>query len=69
MKYPDCEIHRMPQRTPEWFSIRRGILGIRVSGGKLMAQWELVADYVRKPALRTETGKVTPKGISEVSIS
>lgn len=26
MKYPACEIHRMPQRTPEWFAIRRGIL-------------------------------------------
>jgi len=46
-------------------SIRRGILGIRVSGGKLMAQWELVADYVRKPVLSTETGKVTPKAKPE----
>lgn len=26
MNYPHCEIHRMPQRSLEWYSIRRGIL-------------------------------------------
>ena len=46
-------------------SIRRGILGIRVSGGKLMAQWELVAAHIRKPVLATEKGTVTPKAKSE----
>lgn len=46
-------------------SIRRGILGIRVSGGRLIAQWELVAEYVRKPNPSTEAGKVTPKAKTE----
>jgi putative phage-type endonuclease len=26
MKYPDCQIHRIPQRSPEWFALRRGVL-------------------------------------------
>jgi putative phage-type endonuclease len=26
MNYPDCQIHRIPQRTPEWFALRRGVL-------------------------------------------
>lgn len=46
-------------------SIRRGLLGIRVSGGKLMAQWQLVAPYVLKPVLSSEMGTVTPKAKSE----
>ena len=44
-------------------SIRRGLLGIRVSGANLMAQWELVAPYVNKPVLDTEVGTVTPKAL------
>lgn len=26
MNYPDCEIHRIPQRSPEWYALRRGVL-------------------------------------------
>jgi hypothetical protein len=26
MKFPDCDIHHMPQRSDEWFAARRGLL-------------------------------------------
>ncbi len=26
MNFPDCSLHHCEQRTPEWFSLRRGIL-------------------------------------------
>jgi len=40
-------------------SIRRGILGIRISGSRLMHSWEAVAPFVRAPDAVVERGTVT----------
>ena len=44
-------------------SIRRGVIGIRVSGTRLMAEWDQVAKYVKPPEAKAgELGRVTPRG-------
>jgi len=50
-------------------SIRRGILGIRISGSRLMEAWEAVAPYVRVPEVVSEHGKVTPQARLERPLS
>jgi hypothetical protein len=43
-------------------SIRRGVIGIRISGTRLMAEWDQVAKYVKPPESRAgEVGRVTPR--------
>ena len=43
-------------------SIRRGVIGIRLSGTCLMSEWDQVAKYVRPPASKAgEVGRVTPR--------
>lgn len=47
-------------------SIRRGVIGIRLSGTCLMAEWEQVAKYVRPPESKAgEVGRVTPRTNAE----
>ena len=41
-------------------SIRRGVLGIRISGSRLIHSWEAVAPFVRPPEARVDRGTVTP---------
>jgi hypothetical protein len=41
-------------------SIRRGVLGIRITGTRLLAEWHKVAAYVKAPDY-LEKGTVTPK--------
>jgi len=41
-------------------SIRRGVLGIRITGTRLLAEWHKVAEYVKEPDYLAK-GTVTPK--------
>jgi putative phage-type endonuclease len=38
MNFPDCEIHHMPQRSPEWFDIRAGVLTASMVGAWIMSE-------------------------------
>lgn len=47
-------------------SIRRGLVGIRISGTRLTSEWDQVAKYVRPPASKAgEVGRVTPRNSVE----
>ncbi len=47
-------------------SIRRGVVGIRISGTRLMSEWDQVAKYVKPPESKAgELGRVTPRTTSE----
>jgi hypothetical protein len=47
-------------------SIRRGVVGIRISGTRLMSEWDQVARYVKPPeSTAGERGRVTPRATGE----
>jgi hypothetical protein len=47
-------------------SIRRGVVGIRISGTRLMSEWDQVAKYVKPPESKAgEIGRVTPRTAAE----
>lgn len=43
MKFPDCTIHDMPQRSPEWYDIRKGVLTASCFGAWLTDKKEVRA--------------------------
>ena len=50
MIFPDCQIHDMPQRSPEWFEARRGVLTASNFGPWLLNKGA-VAEGAREKAI------------------
>lgn len=64
--FPDCTLHHMEQRTPEWFAIRKGILTASEFGPYLMAEPKVNMTIEEIKAELDRLGKTYPnKGKKE----
>lgn len=49
--FPDCEVFEMPQRSPEWFDVRRGIITASSVGAWILSEKTATQKKAREAAI------------------